>query len=176
LFIIGRSLGGAVGTYAAMIEPELFDGIILENTFTSIADMVDNLFYLVGYFKFLILRIGWDTKSLITTLKLPILIITGDQDEIVPAIQSKYLYDAAKNSYSRHLYVVEGGTHNDTWRVGADTYRDRLNKFMIDSISIMSKMRDFNSRTEEKNSVEKSNSKPSYNYNNQNSNNNQDDL
>ena len=83
--MIGRSLGGAVATYAASLDPELFDGLILENTFTSISDMVDTLFYFVGYFKFLILKIEWDSKTLLQTQKLPMLIITGDQDELVPA-------------------------------------------------------------------------------------------
>lgn len=101
LFLIGRSLGGAVATFAATIEPDLFDGIILENTFTSISDMVDSLFYLVSFFKYFILRIDWDTKALVSTIKLPMLIITGDKDEIVPAMHSKYIFDAAKMSYFR---------------------------------------------------------------------------
>jgi pimeloyl-ACP methyl ester carboxylesterase len=62
MFAVGRSLGGAVAAYAALIEPEVLDGLVLENTFTSIPDMVDSLFYLVGYFKPLVLRIKWDTK------------------------------------------------------------------------------------------------------------------
>jgi len=65
LFAIGRSLGGAVAAYAALIEPEVLDGLVLENTFTSIPDMVDNLFYLVGYFKPLVLRIKWDTRQIV---------------------------------------------------------------------------------------------------------------
>lgn len=149
LFLIGRSLGGAVATYTASLDPSLFDGIILENTFTSIPDMVDVIFYFVGYFKALILRIDWDTKSLLAVQKLPMLIITGDQDELVPAIMSKQLFDVAKMSYFRQLYVVEGGSHNDTWRVGSTTYRDRLKKFMSESKTIMAKVRDLNERIEE---------------------------
>ena len=86
LFALGRSLGGAVAAYAASFDSETFDGLILENTFTSIPDMVDNLFYVVGYFKFLILKIKWDTKQIIQSLQLPMLFVTGDQDELVPQI------------------------------------------------------------------------------------------
>ena len=57
-----------MAAYAAAQDPDLFDGLILENTFTSIPDMVDNLFYLVGYVKFLILKISWDTKSIVQNL------------------------------------------------------------------------------------------------------------
>jgi hypothetical protein len=44
------------------------------------------------------------------------------------------------------LYVVEGGTHNDTWRLGGGTYRDRLNKFMAEAKLMMSRHREINSR------------------------------
>lgn len=86
MFGVGRSLGGAVAAYAALIEPDVFDGLVLENTFTSIGDMVDSLFYFVGYFKPLILRIKWDTRQIISNLQLPILFVTGSEDEIVPPI------------------------------------------------------------------------------------------
>jgi ABC-type siderophore export system fused ATPase/permease subunit len=62
----------------------LFDGLILENTFTSIPDILEHLVYMVGYVKWMILRISWDTKSIMPTLHLPILFITGEQDELVP--------------------------------------------------------------------------------------------
>jgi hypothetical protein len=44
--------------------------------------------------------------------------------------------------------VVEGGKHNDTWRVGGDTYRERMNKFMNESRTIMNKIRHFNLKME----------------------------
>ena len=85
-----------MAAYAAAQDPDLFDGLILENTFTSIPDMVDNLFYLVGYVKFLILKISWDTKSIVQNLQIPILFVTGDKDELVPSIQTRILYDVAR--------------------------------------------------------------------------------
>ena len=96
LFLIGKSLGGAVGTYAASLKPDLFDGVILENTFTSMSDVVDDLFYLVSFFKPLVLRIDWDTRSLITELRAPLLIVGGSDDELIPVAHSKQLYDVAR--------------------------------------------------------------------------------
>lgn len=71
------------------------DGLILENTFTSISQMVDHVFYLVSFFKRLILRIGWETCELVPHLEMPILFVTGDQDEIVPHEQTLDLYELA---------------------------------------------------------------------------------
>lgn len=88
IFLLGRSLGGAVAAYSASIEPKLFDGLILENTFTSISDIVDDLLTVISYFKWIVLRIGWDTNSLIKTIKMPILVIGSVEDEIVPSRHS----------------------------------------------------------------------------------------
>lgn len=41
IFLFGRSLGGAVAAELAMNKGNHLKGVILENTFTSIADMVD---------------------------------------------------------------------------------------------------------------------------------------
>jgi hypothetical protein len=43
-------------------------GLIIENSFTSIPDLVDVLFPLLRYFKPLILKIGWRTVDIIPRL------------------------------------------------------------------------------------------------------------
>ena len=50
LYIFGRSLGGAVAARLAMNSNQ-FKGVIIENTFTSIGDMVNQLMPLVAKFK-----------------------------------------------------------------------------------------------------------------------------
>ena len=54
IFIFGRSLGAAVGAELASKKSNHLKGVILENGFTSIGDMVDHLMPLVAKFKFLI--------------------------------------------------------------------------------------------------------------------------
>ena len=118
IFLLGRSLGGAVATEALTDDSKsMIDGIILENTFTSIPDMVDHIFVLVRYVKGLILRIGWNTVDLVPDITAPIFFVTGKEDEIVPYEQTIQLYDAATSARFKDLFVVEEGTHNDTWSV-----------------------------------------------------------
>lgn len=81
----------------------------------------------------------------------------------MPAIQSKHLFDAAKISYFRQLYVVEGGSHNDTWRLGGETYKERLFKFMNESKVIMNKIREFNKKMQETTRAAEMNSAPPIN-------------
>ena len=62
IFLLGRSLGGAVAAEAFFDEhADIIDGIILENTFTSISDMVDIMFPFLAPIKEYVLKIGWDT-------------------------------------------------------------------------------------------------------------------
>ena len=60
-------------------------GIILENTFTCIGDMVDKLLPLIAPFKFLVQRIFYPTIDRIGKVTCPIMIIRGIKDEIVPS-------------------------------------------------------------------------------------------
>lgn len=64
--------------------PQFFRGVIVENTFTSISEMVDIVFFFVRYFKGLILRNYWTSIDLVGRIENPILFVTGDQDELVP--------------------------------------------------------------------------------------------
>jgi len=98
LFILGRSLGAAVAIYTAYHHPEIFRGVIIENAFTSIDDMVDVLFVFARYFKKLILRNHWRSIELVPHLKNPLLFVTGDLDEVIPFEQTLKLYEEAKES------------------------------------------------------------------------------
>lgn len=78
LFLVGRSLGGAVAAHMLEIEEGMFRGAIIENTFLNIETMAVKMF---PYFKPVIpylLRIGWNTNLIVPNLNLPLLYVTGD--------------------------------------------------------------------------------------------------
>jgi fermentation-respiration switch protein FrsA (DUF1100 family) len=88
IFLLGRSLGGAVAAYTAShvdTPKDLFSGLILESTFTSIPDMVDAMFpYPTNLVTRLLCTIGWKTIDIVKDLNIPVLYITGSEDELVP--------------------------------------------------------------------------------------------
>jgi hypothetical protein len=98
IFTIGRSLGGAVSVQLAEKVQEKICGMILENTFTSISEMVDHIFPHLTRFKNLILRMHWPTVKRIPSVRVPMLFIVGTDDEIVPPHHAKKLHDAATNA------------------------------------------------------------------------------
>lgn len=143
--VVGRSLGGAVAvgllaklTLQSDAEEErrgngLPAALIIENSFTSISDMVDAKFPIlnVPFFKEFFLRLKWDSETAIKTLppKLPILFLSSSRDEIVPATQMHALKQAAAASSeasaaarAERTLVSFDATHNDIWMAGGHAY------------------------------------------------------
>lgn len=135
LFMFGRSLGGAVAAQCAVKHQEYLCGVIFENTFTSISDMVDILFPWLSYswIKKRMLRMKWDSLSCVKQLRLPLLFLSGELDEIVPNQQMRRLHDSAEDAEFKILYTIESGTHNDTWLRGEEEYWSRWRNFLEDN-------------------------------------------
>ena len=127
LFIYGHSLGGAIGIEMAVRHPEMA-GLIVEGTFTSMKEMAD----IIGYSRWfplqLLLTQKFDSIKNITTLQVPILLIHGTEDEVVPTFMSQELYNAAPSA--KKLYLVSGAGHNDVARVGGETYLKIISHFV----------------------------------------------
>ncbi|GLE02655.1 hypothetical protein PINS_up011496 [Pythium insidiosum] len=131
LVVFGRSLGGAVALHLAHKAGDQVAGVILENTFLSISSMVDALMPLLSYFKPLVLRINWDSETLIQSVSHPILFVAGEQDELVPPSHMRRLHELAARSSRRAVWhSVPNGTHNDTWLRGGAAYYEVLRSFL----------------------------------------------
>lgn len=89
-------------------------GLIVENTFTSIPDMIDVVMPFLSHFKMLC-TIGWRSLDTIKDIKVPILFLSGGKDELVPTWMMKKLADAAEKSVGKKLEVFPGGQHMDTF-------------------------------------------------------------
>jgi len=123
IYVLGTSIGGAVGIYAlSRGKGYNVAGLILENTFTSMADMVDQVMPRLAPLKGLVLANHWKSIDMIGKIKTPILFISGKKDELVPPEQMERLFDEAKSSTLKELVEIEGGTHNDTWYTGRHQY------------------------------------------------------
>lgn len=98
VFFLGKSLGGAVATHVQAKLQLPIQGIILENTFTSMADMIRKTFPIFYFVRWFILRNHWETKKIIGSLNVPILFIMSDKDEIVPYEHMQALHNLAQQS------------------------------------------------------------------------------
>ncbi len=77
IFLHGRSLGGAVVNYVMTHTDYPVAGVILENTFTSIADLVDIMFPKISFMKKFIQRNFWPSIDRVNQITKPILFIMG---------------------------------------------------------------------------------------------------
>lgn len=103
--VYGESLGGAVAVDLAARRAPI--GLCLQGTFTSLAEMADRTLP----FGSLLARQRFDAIEKIQSVRMPVLIIHGDRDEIVPIDMARRLYDQVTGP--RELYVVPGAGHND---------------------------------------------------------------
>jgi fermentation-respiration switch protein FrsA (DUF1100 family) len=104
--------------------------VLLENTFTSIAEMADHIFPWLHYVKHLLLRMYWPSIERIPKVRIPMLFVVGTNDEIVPASHTGRLHNAAVLAPFKQIHQVQGGTHNDTWLRGGKDYIYALKDFI----------------------------------------------
>jgi len=129
LFVFGRSLGGAVTIALASelqkrAQQPFPRGLILENTFTSISDVVNALFPILAFesLKKRFLRIKWESIQRVPDLEVPMLFLTGEKDEMIPPSHSRLLHARAEKSRLKRQVVFPEGHHNDTWEKGGEEY------------------------------------------------------
>ena len=97
IFVFGRSLGGAVAIYIAHKHP--IKGLILENTFTSIKDVIRDSLGKFWVITWPLLKSNWASIDIIDSVKCPILFISGQNDSLIPPAHMRscllYTSDAA---------------------------------------------------------------------------------
>ncbi len=122
IIVFGRSLGGAVAV--DLVQDREIAGLILESTFTSVADMARSLVPPAAPF----LGGRFDSASKIGGLRAPLLFFHGDDDEIVPYRLGQELFAAAPEP--KAFETLEGAGHNNTVEVGGRPYFERIRRFL----------------------------------------------
>jgi fermentation-respiration switch protein FrsA (DUF1100 family) len=111
---LGESLGAAVALRLAVERPPA--ALVLRSPFTSLAD-VGRLHYPwlpVG----LLLADRYASAARVARLVVPVLVVAGERDTIVPAALSRRLYDAAPAP--KRFVLVPGADHNDAVLLDGD--------------------------------------------------------
>jgi len=124
IVLFGRSLGAAVAAHLAVREDAL--ALILESPFSSIREMAKVVFPFLPIGPFL--RTQYDVLGNIKQARQPVLVLHGDQDDIVPFALGKKVFEAAPEP--KEFYTIRGADHNNTFVVGGDPYFAVLKSFI----------------------------------------------
>ncbi len=111
IVLFGRSLGTALATDIAVKHP--CRALILESAFTNSSDMAKLLAPFLFDWR---PRVPYDNLGKIDKVKVPVLIIHGSDDEIIPVEMGRKVFAAA--NCPKDLYIIPGAHHNDTYGVG----------------------------------------------------------
>ena len=121
-YIFGHSLGGAVAIeLASKVDDEA--GTIVENTFTSIADVVSTMKWGWLPLRALITQ-PFEAVDKVAHLGSPLLVVHGSDDTMILPSLGRKLYDAAQEP--KAFVLVKGGSHHSTNTLGQAQYRVAL--------------------------------------------------
>ena len=106
----GESLGTGVAVQLALDAPP--DALLLEAPFTSLTDLAAKALpiYPVRFF----VRDGWDTLGRIAAIKVPLFIIHGTKDSVVPYAHGLRVFQAA-TAAKKEMKTLAGADHFTLW-------------------------------------------------------------
>ncbi|MBL1148506.1 MAG: alpha/beta hydrolase [Proteobacteria bacterium] len=109
IFIYGESIG--TGVAVQMATEFKAAGLILEAPFTGAASVAKSIYFMIPID--LLLKDRYDNIDKIGHLDMPLLIIHGTDDNIVPQTEGGRLYNAAPQP--KAFASIDGGGHNNLW-------------------------------------------------------------
>lgn len=119
--IFGRSVGSGPSIYLAESYPEVKALILMspfKSTFTTAIPLPFAIFP----------RDRFPNLKRIRNSALPLLVIHGAEDEVIPASHGKALV-AASPAVSKTFLPIPGGGHNDLFQIAGDEILDRIIAF-----------------------------------------------
>ncbi|ESU33691.1 hypothetical protein G3A_05665 [Bacillus sp. 17376] len=143
IFLHGFSMGAATVLMASGEKlPEQVKGIIADSGYTTVLEELSHqLKYLYNLPAFPIMQV----TSVITNIragytfaeasaldsvaknKLPLLIIHGDKDALVPTDMGKRIFEIAKSD--KELWIVPGAGHTEAYTIAEQEYQEKLMEF-----------------------------------------------
>jgi fermentation-respiration switch protein FrsA (DUF1100 family) len=123
----GESLGAAVAVGLAVQRPPA--ALVLRSPFTTLADVGVVHYPWLPVRQLLIDR--YPSIEQIASVKAPVLVIAGDRDNVVPAVLSQRLYDAAVEP--KQYVLLPGLGHNDEGLLNGPPMVSDVLKFLAET-------------------------------------------
>jgi fermentation-respiration switch protein FrsA (DUF1100 family) len=125
IVLFGESLGAAVALQLAL-DTQGARALVLESPFASIPEMAREVYPFLPLWP--LVRTRYDNVAKAPRLRVPLLVLHGDRDDIVPFAQGRRVFEAAPQPKSFH--AIRGASHNDTYLVGGEEYWRTIRSFL----------------------------------------------
>ncbi len=127
LVVMGRSLGSAPAIHLARHYPARIKGIIIESGFAHAIPLLARL----GLPPNLLVNVPDPIGNVrkIAEIDLPLLVIHGEEDNLIPVNNGQALVDASPASLKR-IVRIPGAGHNDLLMFGTRTYFAAIQEFL----------------------------------------------
>ena len=125
ILVFGKSLGG--GVTCEIVQDKKPLGVILESTFRSIPSVARRLIPLLPA-ESIIKSEVYDSISKIVNIQVPVLVVHGTNDELIPFSEGQALFEAANEP--KEFYEVPGAGHNDVSMIAGAAYGLRLRQWL----------------------------------------------
>ena len=122
LVYVGRSLGGGVAAQVAISRPP--KALVMLSTFSSLIDVAGEVMPRMPFR--LIMKNQYESSKALSRMDMPLLVVHGDSDRLVPLKLAKKMFEAA-GSDRKQIRVLPGKGHND---LGMDDFLPAVNGFL----------------------------------------------
>jgi pimeloyl-ACP methyl ester carboxylesterase len=127
LVLFGESLGSAVALDLALSRP--CRALVLESPFASIPAMARAVYPFLPLWP--LVRTRYDNEAKARRLGVPLLVLHGERDEVVPFAQGRRVFEAAPGE--KRFFAIPRAGHNDTYVAGGEAYWDAIRDFLGES-------------------------------------------
>lgn len=128
LFIMGRSLGTLSAVSIASQHAQDLKGLIIESGTVRVAALLDLLGLPLAPEQTKGLEDA--ARSTLESITLPLLIIHGDSDTLIPPSEASFLFDHV-GSEDKRLIAIPGAGHNDIMMIGMAQYFAAIKEFVF---------------------------------------------
>ena len=123
IILFGRSLGSAIAIETALHRRA--GKLVLESAFRSIPALARHYYWFVPS---PVVRTRMDNAAKIARIDVPVLILHGEADRLVPFGHSKRLFELAQRPKTFHR--IAGAGHNNTWTTEGTAYWNAWRTFL----------------------------------------------